>query len=163
MSESKLKFRISKKGYDRYEVDRVLENYQGELKTLKEKLATYESQIGVAHSQLDKLKSRYADLVSKLSVREKAADEIARLALKEANIVIDTANQNADLIVQEALSTAKILLTELAKVTNDTNHAKDDMKEKIELIQKTLDEIKLPAVPSVEWLNQKEENKEKHT
>lgn len=158
MREKDSSFRIAKKGYDRFQVDQVLANYEARQKELETKLSTYESQVAVASEQLDKLKSRYNDLVSKLSVREKAADEISRLALKEANVVIDTANQNADLIVSEALSTAKILLTELAKVTEDTNHAKDEMKDKIELIQKTLDDIKLPEVPRMDWLKQKEES-----
>lgn len=160
MAKKTTRFRIAKKGYDRFEVDSVLSQNELELSELKTKLQVYKSQVEVAQQQLESVKERYDDLVSKLSVREKAADEISRIALKEANTVIDTANQNADTIVMEALTTAKILLSELAKVTQETNSAKGEMKEKIDLLQKTLDELKLPEIPSIQWLDKEKESED---
>lgn len=158
MTKTSPRFRISKKGYDRFEVDRVLSDYESQISDITKKLETYESQVKLAHEQLETLKTRYDDLVSKLSIREKAADEIARLALVEANSVIETANSNADLIVKEALSTAKILLTELSKMSLETNHAKEDIYSRINKLQTTLDNIELPKIPTLEWLNANNQN-----
>lgn len=160
MTKLATRFRIAKKGYDRFEVDRKIIQLEQDVIEHKDKLKTYQSQVDVANSQNQALKERYDDLVSKLSIREKAADEISRLALKEANAVIDTANQNADIIVQEALSTAKILLSELAKISQETTIAKDDLRVRIELLQRTLDEIELPELPHLKWLNKYNQNED---
>lgn len=106
MEAKKPKFRIMKQGYDRFAVDDALERLQFELDAKEKQLQSYTKQIEFANEQLNLIKERYQSLVSELNVREKAADDIARLALREANTVISSAQNNADSIVKEALSTA---------------------------------------------------------
>lgn len=100
------KFRVMKNGYDRFAVDDAVDRYVREIDSLKKQLDLTSRQIQSANEQLAVIRQRYQTLVSELTVKEKAADDIARLALKEANTIIETAQNNADAIVSEALTTA---------------------------------------------------------
>ena len=98
------------------------------------------------------IKTRYQSLVTELAVKEKAADDISRMALKEANSIIDTAQNNADSIVREALSTARLILVDVSRLTSEISGMKAEVKSQLTTLQKSLDEFTIPPLPALEWL-----------
>ncbi len=159
MSEASAnRFRVLKQGYDRFEVDRTIEQMTLELEDLKSRLDLYMKQSESSTQQLNLIKQRYQTLIGELNIREKAADEIARLALKEANRIIDTAQNNADSIVREALSTARLILVEIARISQDANEVKSELKEKLEALSRSIDDLEIPVVPKMEFLKDKEQD-----
>jgi len=157
MSINKPKFRLMKNGYDRFAVDDAVDRLFFENETMRKQLDSYRSQVNHAGEQLSQIKTRYQALISELTVREKAADDIARLALKEANIIIDTAQNNADTIVREALSTARFLLTEIARIGQDAKDVKVEMQMKLQALAKALEEFEIPEIPNPDFITKDEE------
>ena len=155
MTKEDQKFRIMKNGYDRYAVDHVLDEYLEQIELLKKQLMVANSQMGNMRQQLDELHLRHQVLVSELTIKEKAAEDISRLALKEANAIIETAQNNANLIVREALSNARLILVDLAKISTETAGMKKEMKQQLNVILKTIDEFEIPPAPNMDWLKQK--------
>ncbi|NTW95155.1 MAG: cell division protein DivIVA [Erysipelotrichaceae bacterium] len=160
MAEPKPRFRISKRGYDRFAVDDTLDRLTFERETLKNQLETYNKQMAEANEQLISIKTRYQSLLSELSVREKAADDIARLALKEANSVIASAQNNADSIVREALSTAKIVLVEIARISKEAKGIKKEMHDQLEALTKALDNFVIPVIPAISLVSDKDNDQD---
>lgn len=159
MSEASTnRFRVLKQGYDRFEVDRTIEQMTLELDDLKSRLDVYIKQSESSSQQLNLIKQRYQTLIGELNMREKAADEIARLALKEANRIIDTAQNNADSIVREALSTARIILVEIARISQDANEVKSELKEKLDALSRSIEDLEIPVVPKMEFLKDKDQD-----
>lgn len=159
MSEASTnRFRVLKQGYDRFEVDRTIEQMTLELDDLKSRLDLYIKQSESSSQQLNLIKQRYQTLIGELNIREKAADEIARLALKEANRIIDTAQNNADSIVREALSTARIILVEIARISQDANEVKSELKEKLDALSRSIEDLEIPVVPKMEFLKDKDQD-----
>ena len=152
METKESRFRILKQGYDRFEVDRSMDELETKINMLETKLATYQKQVDYTNKQLEATNQKYQALVQQLSIREKAADEISRLALQEANSIIDTANTNADIIVREALSTARLLLVELARISNQTASVKTDLKDRIIELSQLIEDFQLPDIPNMDWL-----------
>lgn len=152
MAATKPQFRIMKNGYDRFAVDDAIERYQTEIEALEKKLDLYSRQVETATEQLNMIKSRYQSLVTELAVKEKAADDISRMALKEANSIIDTAQNNADSIVREALSTARLILVDVSRLTSEISGMKSEVRNQLTTLQKSLDEFTIPALPALEWL-----------
>ena len=160
MGESKPRFRISKRGYDRFSVDDTLDRLTFERETLNQQLETYNRQMVDANEQLISIKARYQNLLSELSVREKAADDIARLALKEANSVIASAQNNADSIVKEALSTARIVLVEIARISKEAKGIKKEMYDQLEDLTKALDNFVIPVIPAISLVSEKDNDQD---
>ena len=159
MSEASAnRFRVLKQGYDRFEVDRTIEQMTLQLDDLKSRLDVYMKQSESSSQQLNLIKQRYQTLIGELNIREKAADEIARLALKEANRIIDTAQNNADSIVREALSTARIILVEIARISQDANEVKSELKEKLDALSRSIEDLEIPVVPKMEFLKDKDQD-----
>ncbi len=152
MAAVKPQFRIMKNGYDRFAVDDAIERYQNEIENLEKKLELYSRQVETATDQLNMIKTRYQSLVTELAVKEKAADDISRMALKEANSIIDTAQNNADSIVREALSTARLILVDVSRLTSEISGMKAEVKNQLTTLQKSLDEFTIPPLPALEWL-----------
>ncbi|MEA5018120.1 MAG: DivIVA domain-containing protein [Erysipelotrichaceae bacterium] len=142
MNDNK-KFSIMKNGYNRYEVDEELKQLNDSLVDAHVQVDRYQKLAEQANEQLAIIKDRYQVLIKELSIREKAADDIARIALREANDIISAAQNNADSIVLEALTTARLLLIDLARIAEDANEVKEDMQERLSALQKTLDEFEI--------------------
>lgn len=155
MTTGKPKFRIMKNGYDRFAVDDTIERYQSDLDDLERKLAIYSKQMESATEQLNMIKSRYQMLVNELAAKEKASEDISRIALKEANTIIDTAQNNADSIIREALATARLILVDVSRLSNEVKGMKTDVHDQLVSLLKSLDEFKLPTLPAFEWLEDK--------
>ena len=141
--DNKKKFTTMKNGYNRYEVDEQLKDLIDKLTEAEIQVARYRKLADQANEQLIIIKDRYQVLIKELSIREKAADDMSRIALREANAIISTAQNNADSIVQEALSTARLLLIDIARIANDAHEVKSDMQEKLLALQKTLNEFEI--------------------
>lgn len=141
-----------RQGYDRFEVDSVLSDYERRIKSLDNQSKIYKKQLETLENQRDVIKKRYQQLVGEIAVRERAADEMSRLALREANSIIDNAKNNADMIVREAMSASRQVLVEIARISNESNSLRGELKEKIKNLEEAIDGLDLPEAPRTEWL-----------
>lgn len=102
MSEFKKQFR----GYSVQQVDSKIDDYQAELASLKQQVASLTD-------ELDHVKEQNSLLQHRVNITEKTNEEIARLALKEASELIDKAKRNANMILKESLDYVRSLSSEL--------------------------------------------------
>lgn len=144
----KPKFRVMRQGYDRFEVDQMITNLEHDKTILTKQIELHQKQVESLQEQRDIIKKRYQQLVSESGVREKAAEEMSRLALREANSIIDTAYMNADMIVREAMSTSRQVLVEIARISNESNELRDELKEKLMELEVAIDDLTLPDAPN---------------
>ena len=151
---SKVHFDNMKKGYNRYQVDAKIEELITENEVLKKKLDLYQQQVANVEHQLRDEKERYRNLLSQLEIREKAAQDLAGIALREANLIVDTAKNNADMIIKEALMSARTILIEFAKLGNEASSIKGKMKDQLDLLNKTLEEFEVPPIPDMDLLDE---------
>jgi DivIVA protein. len=150
--DTKTKFRIMRQGYDRFAVDDTISELVYQLEDSRIKLETYMKQVDYMNQQLTELKERYQQVVYELSTREKAADEISRMALKEAGVIIDAAQDNADTIVREALITSKTILIEIAKITQDVKTSRVALIRRLNTIGDSLNKFEISNAPDLDWL-----------
>ena len=102
MSEFKKQFR----GYSVQQVDSKIDDYQAELASLKQQVASLTD-------ELDHVKEQNPLLQHRVNITEKTNEEIARLALKEASELIDKAKRNANMILKESLDYVRSLSSEM--------------------------------------------------
>ena len=102
MSEFKKQFR----GYSVQQVDSKIDDYQAELASLKQQVASLTD-------ELDHVKEQNSLLQHRVNITEKTNEEIARLALKEASELIDKAKRNATMILRESLDYVRSLSSEM--------------------------------------------------
>lgn len=102
MSEFKKQFR----GYSVKQVDSKIDDYQAELASLKQQVASLTD-------ELDHVKEQNSLLQHRVNITEKTNEEIARLALKEASELIDKAKRNANMILKESLDYVRSLSSEM--------------------------------------------------
>ena len=153
------KFRIMRQGYDRFEVDKAVRKLEEEKAQLLEQVALNKNQILTLLEQRDGITKRFAQVTKDLSIREKAAEEMARLALREANSIIETAYGNADLIVREALSTARQLLIEISRISSQSQEIRVELNEKVEVLQEILQGLEFPEIPNIKSVGKDQDNK----
>lgn len=151
MSEQ-TRFRILNKGYDRFAVDEKIDALENELEQVKKKLEVYQNQSDQDHQDMQLMKRKYTNLVNELIIKENAADDIARLALREANVMIERAGDHADIIIKEALATAKSLLSELVRIAEEANANKHELKGKLEEISNLINGLEFPHVEKFKWI-----------
>ncbi len=156
MSTTRPTFRVMKNGYDRFAVDDAVERYVAQIEQLQNRISLYQQQLVETTKQLDELRLQYNHLLEMEDARKEAAENIARLSLREANEIIDTAQKNADLIVQEALRTARLILMDLTKLYNSAGDLKVDMSAKLKDLLKQIDAFRLPEMPDMRWLEEAE-------
>ncbi len=156
---SNSKFRIMRQGYDRFEVDKAVRKLEEEKAQLLEQVALNKNQILTLLEQRDGITKRFAQVTKDLSIREKAAEEMARLALREANSIIETAYGNADLIVREALSTARQLLIEISRISSQSQEIRVELNEKVEVLQEILQGLEFPEIPNIKSIGKDQDNK----
>ena len=128
MSTQKPTFRVMKNGYDRFAVDDAIDQYAQQIEQLQKKLSLYQQQLVETTRTLEDMKQRYQQILTTEQSRQEAADNIARLSLREANEIISTAQKNADEIIREAISTARLILMDLTKLYSQATDVKGDMK-----------------------------------
>ncbi|AMC93008.1 cell division protein DivIVA [Erysipelothrix larvae] len=136
-------------GYDRFEVDQYLSSLEGQLEELKLRSEAYLSQSHATQKQLELQKVRYQQLVKEIAARERALDQLSRDALKEANKIVGTANQNADLIVREALSAARQILVEISRISSESHLLREELGVKLKKLETVVEGLELPEAPNV--------------
>ena len=154
MAKNRPSFRVMRNGYDRFAVDSAIDNYTSKIEELEKEIATYKNNIEDLNHQLINMKDRYNSIMSGIMARERAADDISRIALKEANQIIDAAKKNADFIIMESLNKSKVVLADLVKISNETGTLKQEMRDQLNKIYHDLDELKAPNLPDLDWLEQ---------
>lgn len=157
MAAQKPTFRVMKNGYDRFAVDDAVEQYTLQIEQLERKLVLYQQQLMETTGQLEGIKDQYRELLRTEDSRKQTADDIARLSLREANDIINSANHNADLIIREALASARGILEDLAALYNEAGVVKTDAKEKLEKLLRDLEEFNMPDMPDLKWLQDAED------
>ncbi len=154
MTNSRPTFRITKNGYDRFAVDDAIERYAAEVSQLERKLQLYQDQLVETTRNLEDLRARYRELQKTDAARKEAADNIARLSLREANEIINTAQKNADVIIKEALASARGILEDLSVLYQEAGSVKSEASQKLENLLKDLDDFTLPEMPDLMWLKE---------
>ena len=149
-------FRVMKNGYDRFAVDDAVERYAVEVEQLQKQLARSQAQLEEANARLVKLQTEYQNLENSMEAQRQAADNIARLSLREANEIIGTAKANADAIVRESLITARLILTDLKRLSSDATEVKADTRKQLEQLIAQLNEFQVPELPDLRWLEEAE-------
>lgn len=157
MANPKPTFRVVKNGYDRFAVDEAIDQYALQLEQLQKKLELYQQQLIETTRALDEMKARYQQILTTEQSRKEAADNIARLSLREANEIISTAQKNADEIVKQAIATARLILQDLSKLYNQAGDVKTDMRRQLEDMLSQLDTFRVPEMPDMKWLEEAEE------
>ncbi len=157
MTAKRPTFRVMKNGYDRFAVDDAVERYAAQVNALQRKVELYQEQLVATTRELNSLKDELAEMEKNEAVRKEASDRIARLSIREANEIIATAQANADEIVQEALNTARLVLTDLNKLYQNAGSVKGQLNNQLEDLLKQIDSFKLPEMPDTRWLNEAEE------
>ena len=150
------KFDVMKKGYNRYQVDDYIQEQSMLLEEKTKQLNAAQTKIETLTNDYDELLDKYNKLNDNLAIKEKYANEIARIAMKEANAIVDSANENADAIIKEALMMAREVLCEIARISKEAKELKSSMKDELQSLHEVLDKFEVPALPSVNLLNEDE-------
>ena len=145
-------FDTIKNGYNRYQVEDYIQTQKLQMESLQKKLEKANLLKEELTREYQELESRYRDVCENLEVKEKAADEMTRMAMKEANMIVDTAHRNADAIVKEALMMARGILMEVARLGDEANDLKGSMRKELQKITQALDDFETPEIPDLDLL-----------
>ena len=156
MTAQKPTFRVMKNGYDRFSVDDAIDRYAAMVDQLQRKVELYQQQLVETTRQLEEIKGKYESLQAMDASRKEAAENIARLSLREANQIIATAQKNADEIIRTAISTSRLILMDLSKLYSQAGEVKTEMKGELTDLIKALDSFRIPEMPDLKWLEEAE-------
>ncbi|MEG0330483.1 MAG: DivIVA domain-containing protein [Longicatena sp.] len=145
-------FDTMRNGYNRFQVDDDVQNLELQIENLTNKLEQAYKLKETHEKNAEEIQEKYDALSESIAIKEKAAYDMTRLALKEANMIVDTAHKNGDVIVRESLMMAREILSEIARLGNEANDIKGSMREEIETIRKALDEFETPQIPNMDLL-----------
>ncbi len=148
----KYAFDTMKNGYNRYQVEDYIQTQKLQMESLQKKLEKANLLKEELTREYQELEMRYRDVSENLEVKEKAADEMTRMAMKEANMIVDTAHRNADAIVKEALMMARGILMEVARLGDEANDLKGSMRKELQKITQALDDFEAPEIPDLDLL-----------
>lgn len=145
-------FDTMKNGYNRYQVEDYIQTQKLQMESLQKKLEKANLLKEELTREYQELESRYRDVSENLEVKEKAADEMTRMAMKEANMIVDTAHRNADAIVKESLMMVRGILMEVARLGDEANDLKGSMRKELQKITQALDDFETPEIPDLDLL-----------
>ena len=145
-------FDTMKNGYNRYQVEDYIQTQKLQMESLQKKLEKANLLKEELTREYQELETRYRDVSENLEVKEKAADEMTRMAMKEANMIVDTAHRNADAIVKESLMMARGILMEVARLGDGANDLKGSMRKELQKITQALDDFETPEIPDLDLL-----------
>lgn len=145
-------FDTMKNGYNRYQVEDYIQTQKLQMESLQKKLEKANLLKEELTREYQELETRYRDVSENLEVKEKAADEMTRMAMKEANMIVDTAHCNADAIVKESLMMARGILMEVARLGDEANDLKGSMRKELQKITQALDDFETPEIPDLDLL-----------
>ena len=156
MTAQKPTYRVMKNVYDRFAVDDAIDRYAAMVDQLQRKVELYQQQLVETTRQLEEIKGKYESLQAMDASRKEAAENIARLSLREANQIIATAQKNADEIIRTAISTSRLILMDLSKLYSQAGEVKTEMKGELTDLIKALDSFRIPEMPDLKWLEEAE-------
>ena len=145
-------FDTMKNGYNRNQVEDYIQTQKLQMESLQKKLEKANLLKEELTREYQELETRYRDVSENLEVKEKAADEMTRMAMKEANMIVDTAHRNADAIVKESLMMARGILMEVARLGDEANDLKGSMRKELQKITQALDDFETPEIPDLDLL-----------
>lgn len=145
-------FDTMKNGYNRYQVEDYIQTQKLQMESLQKKLEKANLLKEELTREYQELETRYRDVSENLEVKEKAADEMTRMAMKEANMIVDTVHRNADAIVKESLMMARGILMEVARLGDEANDLKGSMRKELQKITQALDDFEAPEIPDLDLL-----------
>ena len=145
-------FDTMKNGYNRYQVEDYIQTQKLQMESLQKKLEKANLLKEELTREYQELETRYRDVSENLEVKEKAADEMTRMAMKEANMIVDTAHRNADAIVKESLMMARGILMEVVRLGDEANDLKGSMRKELQKITQALDDFETPEIPDLDLL-----------
>ena len=149
-------FDTMKNGYNRYQVDDYIHSLAEEIESLRKKLECNNVMMERLSKEKDDLEKKYKEVSDNLYIKEQAAGEMARMAMKEANMIVDTANQNAETIIKEALMMARGILLDISRLGNEARDMKGNMQEELERIREAIENFETPAIPDLNLLKKEE-------
>ena len=149
-------FDTMKNGYNRYQVDDYIHSLAEEIESLRKKPECNNVMMERLSKEKDDLEKKYKEVSDNLYIKEQAAGEMARMAMKEANMIVDTANQNAETIIKEALMMARGILLDISRLGNEARDMKGNMQEELERIREALENFETPAIPDLNLLKKEE-------
>lgn len=150
-------FDTMKNGYNRYQVEDYLNELEEKTAMLNRKVEMYQKRSEEMDQQLSLVKRKYQYVVDNLAAKEQAADDMARMAMRESNRIVETAQANADVIVKEALMAARSILLDVAKMGSEATELKGNMYEQLKIISRALDDFEVPPLPDMDLLRKNED------
>lgn len=150
-------FDTMKNGYNRYQVEDYLNELEEKTAMLNRKVDMYRSRSEEVERQLNQIRHQYQYVLESLEAKERAADDMARMAMKEANRIVETAQSNADVIVREALMMARSMLLDIAKLGSEATELKGNMYDQLKSLTAALDEFEIPPIPDMDLLNRNDD------
>lgn len=156
MATTRPTFRITKNGYDRFSVDDAIEAYAKQVEQLEQMVDQYQKQLQQTQDKMNMLALQFRKMEQSMQAQKDVTDNLTRISIQEANEIISTAQKNADMIVQQALATARMIFTDLSKLYSEANLVKADTKDKLERFIHELDTVQLPKMPDKRWLKEAE-------
>ena len=148
-----VKFDRMKDGYNRYQVDALIEELNMHISSLERSNEAYRNRCAQLEEQVSAMGKGGDSPVEHLREKEDAASQMVAIAMKEANTIGATAKQNADVIVSEALLNARLMLADIVKLADETEDAKGTMRRQTERISRLLDEFERVPVPGTDLLD----------
>mgnify|MGYP007014934915 CR=1 FL=1 len=103
------------------------------------------------------LQQQLKDMTHDIEVKESAATQMAQIALKEANQIIQNANDNADAIIKEAYYCARDILESISRLGVEAQGIKDSMNEQLVQLIESIERFDVPPIPSAELLKKCDE------
>jgi len=124
----------------------------GNIFTLANRCEIYQKEVARLNLEIANLTIQNEKLRADVSEKEFAYSKMNRIALKQANEIIQSASNDADTIVQEALSEAKIILRDIQNMTSETNELKAELKNKLTHLITELNQLEFVKVVDNQWL-----------
>ncbi len=130
MSDLIQKFQIKKRfrGLDEKQVETVISELASEIEKARDETNQYKSQLDQASLRVAQLNERFELLQKELAYTQNTGEEITRVALKEANVLIEKAKRNADLILAEALQNLKEVNRDIERFKKEAVDFKDGVQ-----------------------------------
>ncbi len=148
-----MKFDTMKNGYNRFQVDDELNKAYEMIEKLQRQVSAYQKQSEIEKHQFEIISKKYDELNHNLEIREKAAKEMTSIALNEANVIVSNANDNAEIIVREALLSARNILMNISKLGIEAQGIKANLNEQLKILGDAIEGFDVPPIPDPDLIN----------
>lgn len=152
-----MNFDSMRNGYNRYQVDDEFSKLNEKIEKLERQVAAYQKQSEQEKKKYDNLMLKYQELLRDIDIREQAAKDMTSIALNEANEIVTSANNNAEVIIKEALFGARNILVSISKLGIEAQEVKLNLNEQLKLLSAAIEEFDVPPIPDPELISKYEE------